>query len=186
MKPTSRNAVTAVPRGAQPLSSSSTASSGWLRAGLTSVLVLSAGLLVAGQATANDPTEARAAWGHAAMMSQLDTDGDGRISRAEFEQGQQRALERRMQRFDQADTDRDGTLSPEEMQAWRETMRTRMAARGMHGMQGMQGMQGMHGMGSGRGMQGGHGIHRGAGERDSHGSHGDHGRHGSEAPQPAN
>lgn len=49
----------------------------------------------------------------ARKMMQMDTDGDGQISRAEM----QAAHERRMAMFDRADSNRDGKLSREEMRA---------------------------------------------------------------------
>lgn len=49
----------------------------------------------------------------ARKMMQMDTDGDGQISRAEM----QAAHERRMTAFDRADSNRDGKLSREEMRA---------------------------------------------------------------------
>jgi hypothetical protein len=47
-----------------------------------------------------------------AMMKHLDTDGDGKVSRAE-------ALAAAAARFDAADTNKDGFLTPEEMRAAR-------------------------------------------------------------------
>jgi hypothetical protein len=166
-----------------------------LRVAALSASLIAAGLLIAGQASADGAhtghgTDSRAERhahaqgerpmrGHAAgmgsamgsnMWQQMDTDGDGRISRSEFEQGQQQsqkqALERRMKQFDLADADGDGHVSREEMQAWRETMRARMAEAEMPGR--MHGSS-MHG-GSmrGGGMHGGqrmpgHGDQRGPG-----------------------
>lgn len=51
-----------------------------------------------------------------------DTDGDGRISRAEF-------LAVAFQRFDAADADRDGILTPGEAQAAREAVRVQLRGR---------------------------------------------------------
>ena len=59
------------------------------------------------------------------MLRRLDTDRDGRISRAEFDAAQQQAMARRMKAFDTADTDRDGQLTQAEMLAFRDTMRAR-------------------------------------------------------------
>ena len=56
---------------------------------------------------------------HGGMFRRIDTDGDGMISRAELLASQQRQL----QAFDQADTNRDGKLSPDEMRAFRDSMR---------------------------------------------------------------
>jgi hypothetical protein len=151
------------------------------RVAATSALLAAAGLLLAGQASADgahtghgsDSRAERHAHAQAgerpmrgnpaAMWQQMDTDGDGRISRSEFEQAQnqsqKQALDRRMKQFDLADADGDGHVSREEMQAWRETMRTRMAEAGMPG-------RSMHG----GGMHGGHrtpdhGDHRGPGHQ---------------------
>lgn len=49
------------------------------------------------------------------MMMQLDTDGDGQISRAELQAAQQRQLER----FEKADANADGKLTRDEMRAMR-------------------------------------------------------------------
>jgi len=62
------------------------------------------------------------------MMGQLDTDGDGAVSRAELEAAHQR----HMALFEQADTDRDGKLTRGEMRAfhahqWRERRSQRRA-----------------------------------------------------------
>lgn len=59
---------------------------------------------------------------HARMMEKIDTDGDGKISKAEFTAAQE-------ERFTKTDTDGDGFLSPEEMKAsWEK----------MHEMRGMK------------------------------------------------
>jgi hypothetical protein len=160
-----------------------------LRTAIASAVLVGAGALAIGHATAQSTAEPGA---HAGMWQRFDADGNGQISRAEFEQGQQRAIERRMQQFDRADADGDGNLSQKEMLAWRDSMRSGMSERGKHGpaagggthggMRGdMQGgmQRGMHG-GMPGGMHGGMqgGMHGGMQGTPGHGGAGDHGGHG--------
>jgi hypothetical protein len=155
---------------------------GWIAAA-AAVATIATGTVFA-QAAPGKPSGANEAR-MAAMWQRMDVDGDGQVSRAEFERSQQRTQEQRMKRFDEADTNGDGLLSAEEMQTWRESMRARMAGHGMQGMAAGRGMHGggMHGGGMQRGMHeggmrgpahgGGHGSHGGGhGSHDSHGSHG--------------
>lgn len=65
-----------------------------------------------------------------ALWQRMDENRDGQLSRAEVEQANRLATERRMQMFEQADTDRNGQVSQEEMRAFRETMREQFAHRG--------------------------------------------------------
>jgi hypothetical protein len=58
-----------------------------------------------------------------AMMSWLDTDADGQISRAELEAANQARLARELKAFDAADINKDGKLSQDEMKAFRDAMR---------------------------------------------------------------
>ncbi len=60
---------------------------------------------------------------HGAMMSWLDTDADGQISRAELEAANQARLARELKAFDAADVNKDGKLSQEELKAFRDAMR---------------------------------------------------------------
>ena len=60
---------------------------------------------------------------HGAMMSWLDTDADGQISRAELEAANQVRLARELKAFDAADVNKDGKLSQDEMKAFRDAMR---------------------------------------------------------------
>ena len=60
---------------------------------------------------------------HGAMMSWLDTDADGQISRAELEAANQVRLARELKAFDAADVNKDGKLSQDEMRAFRDAMR---------------------------------------------------------------
>ena len=53
----------------------------------------------------------------------MDTDGDGMISRAEFDAAGKQASERRAKFFEMADANKDGKLSREEMQAFRQAHR---------------------------------------------------------------
>jgi hypothetical protein len=69
--------------------------------------------------------------GHAGHgMSRLDTDRDGAVSRAEFEQAQQAGAQRRLQAFDTADADKDGKVTTAEWQAFREQMRAQAGVQG--------------------------------------------------------
>jgi hypothetical protein len=56
---------------------------------------------------------------HRGMMSRIDLDKDGAVSRNELLAAQQKQL----QAFDAADANRDGVLSREEMQAFQQQMR---------------------------------------------------------------
>jgi Ca2+-binding EF-hand superfamily protein len=60
------------------------------------------------------------------MFQQLDTDRDGKLSRAEFEAGQKAMMDRAQRAFDTADADRDGSLSATEQQAFRQAMHAQM------------------------------------------------------------
>lgn len=51
------------------------------------------------------------------MFKQMDTDGDGKISRAEADKGEKGKLK---EKFAMIDTDNDGFLTKEEMKAFRE------------------------------------------------------------------
>jgi hypothetical protein len=64
-------------------------------------------------------------------FKQMDTDGDGAISRAEYDVAGQKMNERRAKFFEMADANKDGRLSREEMQAVRQTHR-----RGAYGERG--------------------------------------------------
>lgn len=57
--------------------------------------------------------------GHGAHMAWLDSDGDGAVSRSEFDAGGK-------SRFAESDTDGDGQLSAEELEAAHERMREQM------------------------------------------------------------
>jgi EF hand len=59
------------------------------------------------------------------MMSRMDTDKDGSVSRAELQAAQVRQLEM----FDRADANKDGKLSAEERKAFYETMRAENRAK---------------------------------------------------------
>lgn len=63
----------------------------------------------------------------------LDTDGDGMVSRAEFEAEHDRMRAQRLAAFDAADTDKDGRLTPKEMAGFHQAMRQAMreSMRGM-------------------------------------------------------
>ncbi len=61
-------------------------------------------------------------------FKQLDTDGDGSISRAEYDAAGQKMNERRAKFFEMADTNKDGKLSADEMKAFRQSHH-----RGPHG-----------------------------------------------------
>jgi EF-hand domain pair len=56
-------------------------------------------------------------------FKRMDTDGDGAVSRAEFDAAGQRMNEQRNRFFEMADSNKDGKLSSEEMQAFRQTHR---------------------------------------------------------------
>ena len=56
-------------------------------------------------------------------FKRMDADGDGSISRAEFDAAGQKATERRAKFFEMADTNKDGKLSKEELQAFRQAHR---------------------------------------------------------------
>jgi len=60
---------------------------------------------------------------HGAMMTWLDTDADGQISRAELEAANQARLARELKAFDAADLNKDGKLSQDELKAFRDAMR---------------------------------------------------------------
>lgn len=60
---------------------------------------------------------------HGAMMSWLDTDADGQISRAELESANQARLAGELKAFDTADLNKDSKLSRNEMKAFRDAMR---------------------------------------------------------------
>jgi hypothetical protein len=70
-------------------------------------------------------------------FKQMDTDGDGAISRAEFDTAGQKMNEQRAKFFETADANKDGKLSREEMQAFRQSHR-----RGPHGGQAQPGQPG--------------------------------------------
>jgi hypothetical protein len=65
--------------------------------------------------------------GEQRLMSH-DADGDGKVSRTEFESAHQAAAQRRMQAFDAADANRDGALTVDEQRAFRDSMRAQMGA----------------------------------------------------------
>ena len=90
-----------------------------LRKVLLSALTL--GVMAAAPAFAADTTPAAPAGDHAKMehKNPADTDGDGFISKAEFDAMQNA-------RFTKLDTNKDGKLSKEEMKTGRESMRERM------------------------------------------------------------
>ncbi len=67
-------------------------------------------------------------------FKQMDSDGDGAISRAEFDAAGQKMNERRAKFFEMADTNKDGKLSRDEMKAFRQSHR-----RGGHGGQAQPG-----------------------------------------------
>jgi hypothetical protein len=130
-----------------------------LRVAALSASLIAAGLLIAGQASADG-----AHTGHGI---------DSRAERHAHAQGERpmpgnpAGMGSAMQ-FDLADADGDGQVSREEMQAWRETMRARMAEADMPGRMHGSSMQG-GGM-RGGGMHGGHrmpghGDHRGPGHQ---------------------
>jgi hypothetical protein len=52
-------------------------------------------------------------------FKQMDTDGDGAISKAEFDAAGQKMNEQRAKFFELADSNKDGKLSRDEMQAYR-------------------------------------------------------------------
>ncbi|WP_294393443.1 EF-hand domain-containing protein [uncultured Sphingomonas sp.] len=56
--------------------------------------------------------------GRSGQFGRLDTDGDGKLNAAEFEQ-------QALTLFDRMDTDHDGTISPAERDAWRAQMGSR-------------------------------------------------------------
>jgi hypothetical protein len=56
-------------------------------------------------------------------FKRMDSDGDGSVSRSEFDAAGQRMNEQRAKFFEMADTNKDGKLSPEEMQAFRHSHR---------------------------------------------------------------
>jgi hypothetical protein len=56
----------------------------------------------------------------------LDTDGDGMVSRTEFEAEHERMRAQRLAAFDAADTDKDGRLTPKEMAAFHQAVRQAM------------------------------------------------------------
>jgi EF hand len=56
-------------------------------------------------------------------LKQMDTDGDGAISRAEYDAVGQKMNERRAKFFEMADANKDGKLSTEEMKAFRDSHR---------------------------------------------------------------
>lgn len=60
------------------------------------------------------------------MFQKLDTDRDGKLSRAEFDAGQKAMVDRAQRAFDTADVDRDGSLSIAEQHAFREAMHAQM------------------------------------------------------------
>lgn len=57
------------------------------------------------------------------MLKQIDTDGDGQISRAEMDAAHEAMRKRSVAAFDAADANKDGKLSPEEMRAYHQAMR---------------------------------------------------------------
>jgi hypothetical protein len=60
------------------------------------------------------------------MFNLLDTDRDGKLSRAEFDAGQKAMMDRAQRAFDTADADRDGSLSATEQQAFRQAKHAQM------------------------------------------------------------
>ena len=67
-------------------------------------------------------------------FKQMDTDGDGSISRAEYDAAGQKMNERRAKFFEMVDTNKDGKLSADEMKAFRHSHH-----RGPHGGHGQAG-----------------------------------------------
>jgi len=57
------------------------------------------------------------------MLRQIDTDGDGQISRAEMDAAHEAMRKRSAAAFDAADANKDGKLSPDEMRAYHQAMR---------------------------------------------------------------
>ena len=66
------------------------------------------------------------------MFKRMDTDGDGKVSRAEFDAAQKAMAERAQRAFEAADTNRDGALSAEERAAFQKSMHNQMHAQGGH------------------------------------------------------
>ncbi len=77
--------------------------------GLIAVLILAPAIAVAADGSAGAK-----AWGAARRFSKADTDGNGRLSRAEVD----RALPQLARSFDRIDRNRDGELSRAELNAW--------------------------------------------------------------------
>lgn len=73
------------------------------------------------------------------LFQRLDTDGDGKLSRAEFDAGQKAMAERASRAFDAADANRDGALGPDERRAFRDAMHAQMGARDGAGPRGPRG-----------------------------------------------
>ena len=59
----------------------------------------------------------------ARMLKQIDTDGDGQISRAELDAAHEAMRARSTSAFEAADSNRDGKLSQDEMRAYHQAMR---------------------------------------------------------------
>ena len=143
-----------------------------LAAGAAAVLaVLTAGAAMAQQAQQAQPRGARG-----------DTDGDGRISRAEFVDG-------RIARLTAIDANRDGSISAEERQSGIDTRRNQRASarfetldkdgNGAVSREEFTAAREMRGDRAGRG--GGHGM---GGHRGGRGDHRGHGPQGAEARGP--
>jgi len=66
----------------------------------------------------------------ARMLKQVDTDGDGQISRAELDAAHEAMRARSVTAFESADVNRDGKLSQDEMRAYHQAMRPPGASHG--------------------------------------------------------
>lgn len=88
----------------------------WILTAFTAVMLAAPGAM-AGEST-HEPGEHRGK-----MMEKIDTDGDGKVSKAEFTASHE-------ERFTKTDTDQDGFLSSEEMKAaWEQMHEKRKAHR---------------------------------------------------------
>ena len=69
----------------------------------------------------------------ARMLKQIDSDGDGQISRAEMDVAHEAMRTRSVTAFEAADANRDGKLSQDEMRAYHQAMRASGASQGARG-----------------------------------------------------
>jgi Ca2+-binding EF-hand superfamily protein len=90
----------------------------WIGGAAAIALATSAGMVVAQQAQPQDPAQSTSRQDR--LMARVDTNGDGRISQAEFVAG-------RVSRLTATDTNRDGTVTREEMMAAREVRQDQRA-----------------------------------------------------------